>query len=92
MGDFKKMEKAYGASAKIMEKRMAKERPMDLEILQKVKDSAIIIVSGSYDRVENVLDLIKVPYVLIQPHEVGAIDLKPDQILIVSTAWDHSCW
>jgi hypothetical protein len=84
MGDYKKMQKAYGASAKIMEKKMAKERPMDLEILKKVKDSAIVIVAGSYDKVENVLDLIKVPYVLIQPHEVGAIELKPDQILIIN--------
>ncbi len=84
MGDFKKMSKAYGASAKIMEKRMAKERPVDLEILKKVKDSAIVIVAGQYDKVENVLDLIKVPYVLIQPHEVEKIDLKPDQILIVN--------
>ncbi|KKK84740.1 hypothetical protein LCGC14_2780290 [marine sediment metagenome] len=37
MGDFKKMQKAYGASAKIMEKKMEKERPLDLEILKKVK-------------------------------------------------------
>ena len=36
MGDFKKMKKAYKASSKILEKRMAKERPMDLEILKKV--------------------------------------------------------
>ncbi|MFX1531729.1 MAG: hypothetical protein ACFFBC_11500 [Promethearchaeota archaeon] len=84
MGDFKKMEQAYKASSKILEKRMAKERPMDLEILQKVKDSSIIIVAGSYDRVETVLDMINVPYVLIQPEEVSQIDLKPDQILIIN--------
>ncbi|MFW9942270.1 MAG: hypothetical protein ACFFFT_14625 [Candidatus Thorarchaeota archaeon] len=84
MGDFKKMEQAYKASSKILEKRMAKERPMDLEILQKVKDSSIIIVAGSYDRVETVLDMIKVPYVLIQPEEVSQINLKPDQILIIN--------
>ena len=77
MGDFKKMEKAYGASAKIMEKKMEKERPLDLEILKKVKDSSIIIVAGSYDKIELVLDLIKVPYVLIEPHEFNQIDLKP---------------
>jgi len=84
MGDFKKMEQAYKASSKILEKRMAKERPMDLEILQKVKDSSIVIVAGSYDRVETVLDMIKVPYVLIQPEEVSQIELKPDQILIIN--------
>ena len=84
MGDFKKMKQAYKASSKIMEKRMGKERPMDLEILKKVSDSSIIIVAGSYDRVETVLDMINVPYVLIQPEEVGQIELKPDQILIIN--------
>lgn len=84
MGDFKKMKKAYKASSKILEKRMAKERPMDLEILKKVSESSIIIVAGSYDKVEMVLDMIKVPYILIQPEEVGQIELKPDQILIIN--------
>jgi len=84
MGDFKKMEQAYKASSKILEKRMAKERPIDLEILQKVKESSIIIVSGSYDKVEIVLDMIKVPYVLIQPEKVSQIELKPNQILIIN--------
>ena len=84
MGDFKKMEQAYKASSKILEKRMGKERPLDLEILKKVSESSIIIVAGSYDRVETVLDMINVPYVLIQPEEVGQIELKPDQILIIN--------
>ncbi|KKL44784.1 hypothetical protein LCGC14_2362230 [marine sediment metagenome] len=84
MGDFKKMEQAYKASSKILEKKMAKERPLDLEILKKVKDTSIIIVAGSYDKIELVLDLIKVPYISIQPHEFDQIELKPDQILIIN--------
>jgi hypothetical protein len=88
MGDFKKMEQAYKASSKILKKRMEKERPMDLEILEKVKESSIIIVAGSYDRVETVLDLINIPYVLIQPEEVPRIELNPDQILIVNCPGD----
>ncbi|KKK42926.1 hypothetical protein LCGC14_1222970 [marine sediment metagenome] len=78
------MEQAYKASSKILKKRMEKERPADLEILEKVKESTIIIVIGSYDRVETVLEMIKVPYVLIQTDEVDQIELKPDQILIVN--------
>jgi len=84
LGDFKQMEQAYKASSKIMEKRMAKERPMDLEILRKVKESSIIIVTGSYDKIELVLDMIKVPYILIQPHEVIQVELYPNQILIIN--------
>jgi hypothetical protein len=84
MGNFKKMEQAYKASSKIMRKRMEKNRPEDLEILEKVKDSSIIIVAGQYDKIELVLDLIKVPYILIEPHQVAQIELKPDQILIIN--------
>ncbi|NVM36992.1 MAG: hypothetical protein HWN81_15455 [Candidatus Lokiarchaeota archaeon] len=84
MGDFKKMEQAYKASSKLLEKRMAKERPIDLDILRKVKESSIIIVAGAYDKIELVLELIKVPYILIQPHEVSHIDLRSDQILIIN--------
>jgi len=57
MTDFEKMKKAYQASSKIMEKRMEKERPADLEVLKKVKETSIIIIAGSYDKVEMVLDL-----------------------------------
>ncbi len=84
MGDFKNMEKAYNVSAKIMEKKMQKERPLDFDILKEVKDSSIIIVAGSYDKIELVLDLINVPYVLIEPNEFSQIDLNPDQILIIN--------
>ncbi|MFX1278492.1 MAG: hypothetical protein ACFFA3_03695 [Promethearchaeota archaeon] len=84
MGDYKNMEQAYKASSKILEKRMSKERPLDLEILKKVEESSIIIVSGSYDRVETVFDMINVPYVLIAPEEVNQIELNPEQILIIN--------
>ncbi|MFX1566980.1 MAG: hypothetical protein ACFFCV_01285 [Promethearchaeota archaeon] len=84
MGDFKKMEQAYKASSKILEKRMAKERPVDFDILRKVKESSIIIVTGAYDKIELVLEMIKVPFILIEPHEVSQIELRADQILIIN--------
>ncbi|TFG27036.1 MAG: hypothetical protein EU532_08390 [Promethearchaeota archaeon] len=84
MTDYEKMKKAYQASSKIMEKRMEKERPKDLELLKKVKESSIIIVAGSYDKIELVLDLITVPYVLIHAYELDKIELNPDQMLIVN--------
>lgn len=83
-GQFKKMKKAYKASSKIMERRMEKERPEDLEILKKVGDASIIVVRGTYDKIELVLELIEVPFVLIAPHQIDEIELKPSQILIIN--------
>jgi hypothetical protein len=85
---FESMNQAYKASSKILEKRMEKERPIDLEILKKVDESSIIIVAGTYDKIELVLDLINVPYVLIQPQDFDKINLKPDQILIINCPGD----
>jgi len=81
---YKNMKQAYEASSKILKKRMEKERPLDLEILKKVDESSIVIVAGVYDKVELVLDLIKIPYVLIQPADFDKINLRPDQILIIN--------
>ncbi|MEJ2293574.1 MAG: hypothetical protein P8Y23_02265, partial [Candidatus Lokiarchaeota archaeon] len=81
---YKNMEQAYKASSKILEKRMEKERPIDLEILKKVDESSIIIVAGVYDKIELVLDLINIPYVLIQPGDFDKINLRSDQILIIN--------
>jgi len=81
---YKNMKQAYEASSKILEKRMGKERPLDLEILKKIDESSIVIVAGVYDKVELVLDLIKIPYVLIQPRDFDKINLRPDQILIIN--------
>lgn len=84
MGNFDEMKDAYKISSKIMEKRMTRDRPLDFSILREVRKSSIVIVAGSYDRVEMVLDLINVPYVLIKPYEFHQIDLRPDQILIIN--------
>jgi len=87
-GQYKNMKQAYKASSKILEKRMQKERPTDLEILKKVDESSIIIVAGVYDKIELVLDLINIPYVLIQPQDFDRINLRPDQILIINCPGD----
>ncbi|MFW9928423.1 MAG: hypothetical protein ACFFD1_03445 [Candidatus Thorarchaeota archaeon] len=83
-GQYKDMQQAYKASSKILEKRMQKDRPLDLEILKKVNESSIIIVAGVYDKIELVLDLINIPYVLIQPGDFDKINLRSDQILIIN--------
>ncbi|MBD3196677.1 MAG: hypothetical protein GF317_16595 [Candidatus Lokiarchaeota archaeon] len=84
MGNFDDMKNAYELSAKMMDKKMSRDRPLDYEILKDVRKSSVVIVAGSYDRVEMVLDLIKVPYVLIQPTQFHQIDLRSDQILIIN--------
>ena len=41
-------------------------------------------MAGCYDHGEQIFDLCEIPRSIVQPHQVAAIDLKPDQILFVN--------
>ncbi|MGQ9630053.1 MAG: hypothetical protein ACUVXI_07010 [bacterium] len=79
-----KMKKATRIASKVMKKRMEAERPEDLKVLNELKDENIVVVSGTYDRVEDVLSLAGIPFKLITPADVDRFPLKPDQILMVN--------
>lgn len=87
MGDFKQMKKAYNASTKILKTRMAKGRSEDLRTLEQISDNEIIIVPGQYDRIEDVFDIIKIPYGLVDTHRFNDLKLRPTQTLIVNCPW-----
>ena len=88
MGDFEKMKKAYAASSKILQSKMQKERGEDFETLQQISDNEIIIVKGVYDRIEDVFDIIKIPYGLIDAYNFRDIKLRPTQTLIINCPGD----
>ena len=60
-------QKAYLSGASIAMDRMASEVPLDAEALAAVVESDVVVVSGSYDHVERVLDALEVPYSTVQP-------------------------
>lgn len=78
------MKKAYEASSKILQTKMRKERGEDFITLQEISDNEIIIVKGSYDRIEDVFDILKIPYGLIEVFNFKDIKLRPTQTLIIN--------
>ncbi|MHA1729410.1 MAG: hypothetical protein ACTSWY_11845 [Promethearchaeota archaeon] len=88
MGDFKQMKKAYNASTKILKTRMAKGRSEDLRTLEQISDNEIIIVPGQYDRIEDVFDIIKIPYGLVDSFKFNDLKLRPTQTLIINCPGD----
>lgn len=84
MGDFKKMKKVYEASDQMMKRRMSKTRKKDLETLKSISDNEVIVVRGTYDRVEDVLDIVGIPYGLINQIDLDNLDLRPSQTLIIN--------
>jgi hypothetical protein len=72
------------AAADLLRKRMKTERPEDLTILDSVAGKAIVVVRGSMDHIEQVLDAANIRHTLISPEEVAAYDFHADMIVMVN--------
>ena len=79
-----KMRRANRAASRVMRGRMAEERPEDLKVLEELKDESIVVVSGQYDRVEDVLSVARLPFTLVHPPDVDRYELNVDQILMIN--------
>ena len=79
-----KMAVANAAAAEVVKERMKAERPGDYKVLQQVKSAEIIVVSGSYDRVEDVLNAVDIQHLLVSAAQLDQIELNAKQLLIVN--------
>ena len=76
------MGNAYTVSSRIIDKMMTKE---DMDLLKMLKKTDILVVPGSYDHVENVLDAIKIPHT--ESYQSAILD--PKQVLLVNCPGDN---
>ncbi len=76
--------KAYRAGAKFTRERMSREAPLDAAALERVEAADIVVVPGTYDHVEQVLDALELPFMRVGPSQVGQIPLHKDQLLVVN--------
>ena len=63
--------KAYASSGKIFEQVSMRQAPEMYAQLRAVEPGEIVVVQGTYDHIEKLLDTIKVPFELIQPEAVN---------------------
>ncbi len=77
-------EAAEAAAAELLEMRMKTERPEDLQLLKSVKGKEIIVVKGSMDHIESVLQAAHIRHTVIQPNQVQHTDLHANQIVMVN--------
>jgi len=63
---------------------MEREAPLDAEALGSLQAADIVVVPGTYDHVENVLEALEMPFQLVNPSQVGRLALRPEQLLIVN--------
>ena len=73
-----RMQAAYRVAAAIERERGG--APLDLA------DDEIVCVTGTYDRVQDVLRLAELPHRAIEPGELDVRDLRPEQFLVINCA------
>lgn len=76
--------RAYAAGARISKEKMAREAPLDAAALEAVEAADIVVVEGSYDHVELVLDALELPYQRVSTGQLESLPLRPDQLLVVN--------
>lgn len=72
------------AAAKLLEERLANEKPEDLAILRAVQGKEVVVVAGSMDHIEQVLEAARIRHTVIQPQQVASADLSGNQVLMVN--------
>jgi hypothetical protein len=65
-------------------KKESTAQKKDLDILENLSESDVVIVKGEYDYIESVFDLVDIPYSLIEQHQVGLAKLRPEQLVFVN--------
>jgi hypothetical protein len=79
-----KRERAYKAAATITREQMRRDAPDRARVLDEVEKSDVVVVTGQYDRVQQVLEALEVEHTVIDPHELDRLRLRPEQLLIVN--------
>ena len=82
--DDDKRRRAYQAGSRLARDRIERDAPLDAAALRAVEANDIVVVPGSYDHVELVLDALGLPYRQVMPDQLRRVQLRPEQLLVVN--------
>ena len=75
--------RAYAAAGRMTRDRLITESPDDAAALAAVTRADIVVVPGTYDRVEQVLDALSLPYTRVSPNQLERARLRPEQLVVI---------
>jgi len=79
-----RMRQANSVAAAILERRMEQRRSGELKLVREAGRAEVIVVQGSYDRVQDVLRALKIKHVVVPPHLVAKLPLMSTQTLMIN--------
>jgi Bacterial SH3 domain len=80
----RRMRRANSVAAAILERRMKRKRAGELKLIREAGQAEVIVVRGSYDRVQDVLRAVKIKHVLVPPRLVAKLPLMSTQTLMIN--------
>lgn len=78
------MRRANLLAARILERRLRKRRPSDLRLLREAAAADVVVVRGTFDRVQDVLRAVKVKHVVIPEHLLARVPLMSLQTVMLN--------
>jgi len=78
------MTSSYRIAQELFKDRLRKQSPETLELLEDIHAADVIVVGGTYDHIEQVLDAADTPYTLVQPEMLNRAKLRPDQVMFIN--------
>ena len=80
------MEEAYKLANEITREKLQREDKTNIRILDDLTKNDIIVVTGTYDHISQVLTSLKIPFGEIDQYQLMQADLKPHQTIFVNCA------
>ena len=80
----KVMDRAYEVSIKALREKMRRDNPTEERQLQEISQTDVIVVRGQYDRVQDVLRAMDIPFTLVSAAQLDQINLSPSQVVFIN--------
>lgn len=80
----KVMDRAYEVSIKALREKMRRDNPTEERQLQEISQADVIVVRGEYDRVQDVLGAMDIPFTLVNAAQLDRINLSPSQVVFIN--------
>jgi len=78
------MRQANTVASQLVRRRMQSTRPRDLELLENAREAEVIVIRGSYDRVQDVLTALETDHVVLPPRLIAQLPLMSTQTVMVN--------
>jgi hypothetical protein len=83
-GNYDQMKKAYQASANLIKDELQATKKEDLATLEQISEADVLVVPGTYDRIQDVLSLVGIKFKVVEARSFDRIELHPSQTVFIN--------